>query len=689
MNLPTPVPLDEPPGDPAALADLVSAETGAAYGTGVLGAHLDGPAASAPGWLGADAAAAAEQVGTVTALVQQLHGTLTAAEQRLRVHAQVFDDARAQIAVLRREQAEDFAVAWTRVAQSDPALPDPIREELRAAEADRRRAHAAAVADVQDDATATAQVLDGATTGLGGTGERGQGAAVLVHLASLLPGWGDGELISRAWAAAQALDGPVTAGDIDAIAREGLPYAGTAAYAGALLANLGEDGVRWLLVELGQESEPSGVLARWLATAFGAARRPESGQNALTDVLEARYVDPAAIDGTADQIALGLTALLTAVPASAGGVRNETAAAWGVSMLARERRQGVAASDGARVWATEPVEGVVARRAGAHDPGAAAGLLGRREAWDALLARSWDDGGAALVTLVHDAAAAGPAGDTAVRAGLESLGTGLSPTDADAIWTVERTTAERLAPALGAAVAVHPGIVTGVLAAAGAGERLAPVDDAVFRGLGYLTLDPDAEAAVRSAVDARTAAAPLDLAGTDPMAPAQAVAIRSALVAAREYAQRLEYAIDGYVAMADAVDRQFTYDMTVRLPVWALSKITKIVPGAALPVEVLDKLVEAGAWVLDADGSWVLGPDEGLVLDREDAAAAVVPLDPGADAATAEEMARQARAAYDRALRLLGHPEPPANPDTSLTASTPDGSAGAKREQLEHMPGHD
>jgi hypothetical protein len=689
VNLPTPVPLDPPPGNPAVLAELVSAVTGAAFGTGVLRAHLAGPAASAPGWLGADAAAAAEQVGTVASLVQQLHGTLTAAEQRLRVHAEVLDDARQRIAALRRAQGEDFAVTWSHVALSGPDAARPAVEELEAAEADRRRAHAAAVADVLTDAAATAQVLACATTGLGGTGARGQGAAVLAHVATLLPGWGDGVLVSRARAAAQQLDHPVTAEDIDAIAREGLPYAGTAAYAGALLANLGEDGVRWLLVELGQETEPSAVPARWLALAFGAAGPPAAGRGPLADVLTARWVDPATTDGTADQVVLGLAVLLAAVPAAAGGVRNETAAAWGVQMLARERQQGVAAADRVRQWADDPVEAVVDRLAAAADPGAAALLLAGRDAWDVLLARSWDDGGAALGTLVHTAAAAGPAGEVAVRSGLEALGTGLSPGDDDLVWTVDRATAAELTRVLGDAVAAHAAIATDVLGAAGAGQPLSAADDAVLRGLGYLTLDPDAAAAVQSAVDAGTAAAPLDLAGTDPTAPAPAVAIRSALVAAREYAQRLEHAIEGYGALSDAVDRRFTYDVTVRLPVWAFSTIAAVFPGTAGAADLADALVSAGAWLLDADGSWVLGPDDRSVFGREDAAAAVAPLAPGADPAVAEALARQARAAFDRTLLLLGHPEPPADPDQAPAAPTPDDPADIKRGQVERLTGHD
>jgi hypothetical protein len=415
-----------------------------------------------------------------------------------------------------------------------------------------------------------------------------------------------------------------------------------------------------------------------MAMAFGAARPSESGEGRLGDVLEARYVDPASTDGLADQIVVGLAALLIAVPASGGGVRNETAAGWGVQMLARERQQGAAATDQVRRWTRDPVQVVVDRLAVAGDPRAAAVLLGGRQAWDALLARSWDDGGAALAAVVDDAAAAGAAGEAAIRFGLEALGTGLSPTDADVAWTVDRTTAAELSPVLGDAVAAHVVIATDVLGAAGVGEQLASSGDAVLRGLGYLTIDADAAAAVQRAVDARTSAVPLDVTGTDPTAPARAVAIRSAFVAAREYAQRLDYAIEGYVAMADAVDRAVTYDVAV-LPVSAYSEIAGPFPGTSHAADLAEALVDAGAWLLNADGSWELGPDEGLVFDREDAAAAVAPLHANADPAGAEMLGRQARAAFDRTLSLLGHPEPPPAPAESLTEVEPPDRPEIKR----------
>src|SRR3954468_9884580 len=183
--VPAPTPLDQP-GDPAALADLVSAVTGAAFCTGVLAAHLAGPASSAPGWLGADAAAAAEQVGAVTGLARSLHGTLTAAADRLEAHVGMLDDVRRRIAALRRAQEDDFASFRARqAALVDPDAVAPALEDLIAAEGARRHEHAALLAEVDADAAASAGMLSGTATGLGGTGSPGDEARVRAHLAAL------------------------------------------------------------------------------------------------------------------------------------------------------------------------------------------------------------------------------------------------------------------------------------------------------------------------------------------------------------------------------------------------------------------------------------------------------------------------------------------------------------------------
>jgi len=675
--VPAPTPLDQP-GDPAALADLVSAVTGAAFCTGVLAAHLAGPASSAPGWLGADAAAAAEQVGAVTGLVRSLHGTLTAAADRLEAHVGVLDDVRRRIAALRRAQEDDFAAFRARqAALVDPDAVAPALEDLIAAEGARRREHAALLAEVDADAAASAGMLSGTATGLGGTGSPGDEARVRAHLAALLPGWGDAELVSRAWSAAVALDGPVTAQEIDELAREGLPYASSPAYAGALLANLGVDGVRYLLVVLGREQSPSPVLARLLATAVGAARAPESGAGQLAEVLGAVYVDPDDPDGVPDQIAVGIGTLLTAVPAAGGGVRAETAARWGAQILVREHRQGLSAANRLGPTTPDPVPVVVDRVARSADPAAAAVLLTERQAWDALLARPWPDGAAALATVIGDAAAEpGPAGDAAVRSGLAALGHGLSPRGAGS-WTVDRDTAAQLAPSLSSAVTAHAGVAAEVLGAAGAGAPLALPDDEVLRGLGYLTLDPEAAADVQRAVDAGTAApTPLD-----------AVAVRSALVAVREYGQRLDHALDTFAVLTAAVDRQFTYDVTIRFGAWLFDRTLGRTPGGEVATEFVDAGVDVLAWLLDADGNWEAPPDEGLVFDREDAVAAAAALAPADDPAATEVLGRQARASFDSAASLLGVPRPP-DPDADLRDLLHEGDqAELRKAHLEKTPG--
>src|SRR4051795_4352047 len=68
VMVPAPVPLEMPPGDPAAVDELVRDVAGAAFWLVVLRDELSGPAASAPGWLGDDATAAAVQLSRVAGM---------------------------------------------------------------------------------------------------------------------------------------------------------------------------------------------------------------------------------------------------------------------------------------------------------------------------------------------------------------------------------------------------------------------------------------------------------------------------------------------------------------------------------------------------------------------------------------------------------------------------------------------
>ena len=62
-----------------------------------------------------------------------------------------------------------------------------IGEEFAASEASRGRRHAALLAEVADDAAATARVLAESTALVGGTGRPGDDGRSVAHLAVLLP----------------------------------------------------------------------------------------------------------------------------------------------------------------------------------------------------------------------------------------------------------------------------------------------------------------------------------------------------------------------------------------------------------------------------------------------------------------------------------------------------------------------
>ncbi|HEY0403643.1 MAG TPA: hypothetical protein VGD09_16615, partial [Blastococcus sp.] len=115
--MPSPVPLDKPPGDLGALAGLVREVAGAAGCLAAVDDRLLGAATTAPGWLGDDAAAAAAQVGAVTALVRAVSDAVLPAIGRLNTHAERLLETRRQVAALVAEQREQFAEAWGRWAQ--------------------------------------------------------------------------------------------------------------------------------------------------------------------------------------------------------------------------------------------------------------------------------------------------------------------------------------------------------------------------------------------------------------------------------------------------------------------------------------------------------------------------------------------------------------------------------------------
>jgi hypothetical protein len=515
VTFPTPMPLDPPPGDPGALAELISAVSGAAFGAGVLSANLATPAASAPGWLGADAAAAAEQLTSVAALAQQLCGALNAAEQRLRAHAQVLDDARQRIVALRRAQAEDFAVAWTHVAQSDPDLARPIVEDLEAAEADRRRAHAAAVADVTDDATATAQVLDGSTTGLGGTGEPGQGAGVLTHLATLLPGWGDGELIAQARADAESvLRGSPS--DAAAWLRSAGPLLDVPAFATAFLQALDRDGTGWVLnwtATADEGADLAGGLAHLLRA---AATSSDAGRRVVSLVVDFALDGPNS-DPTAT-VALGRLAAAGAfAPAVLRSLAGRLAEAEAASLYLRRDQLAVAPGE-------DPLDSVLEALAAAGDADEAALLVADAQLWPAFLGREWTEGVDGLTAVVRLAAG----GDSAGAATLVVLGA-IARTrhvllTSTTTGSPEAFTVGAISPAVADLVAARPEALSeAVLAGQGSpgvpSRALDESEQLALIGLGIVGLDPDARPSLLRWLTDATSGAPLPSPGLpDPAA---------------------------------------------------------------------------------------------------------------------------------------------------------------------------
>ncbi len=104
VAMPNPVPLEMPLGDAGALTELARHVAAAAFCHRLLDEQLIGAAASAPGWLGDDAAAAAAQGGAVGALVGEVSSALRPAIGRLDSHAERVLEARRQVAALVAER---------------------------------------------------------------------------------------------------------------------------------------------------------------------------------------------------------------------------------------------------------------------------------------------------------------------------------------------------------------------------------------------------------------------------------------------------------------------------------------------------------------------------------------------------------------------------------------------------------
>jgi hypothetical protein len=669
--VPDPVPLDMPPGDAEALAEVVSDVAGAGFHLTVMSRRLAGPAAAAPGWLGADAAAAAAQVGTVAALAEEVCRAALTAVHRLGDHAERLRDARRQVSVLRREQEDDFGAVWARLdllGDLDLAMttdmPEAVAvvEELRGSEDSRRRRHAALLEEIDDDAAATGRVLVDCCGVVGGRAVPGDASRVVTYLAARLPGWGDAELAARGRAfAEEVMGGRWNSRDLEVAARDAVLLARTPAFATALIAGLGVDGVGALLVALGADVHgDSSAVARTLAASLGAATRSSGGHDTVEAVLGATFVRPGFHGESSDTVAAGMaTLLLAAVPGTPGGLRTETVVQWARQMLRRERAEGVFAGAGAvpqnwdrRLWdpAALAVDAIVA----SGDPGHAAGLLADRGTWDDLLARAWGDAEGSLGGLVASAASEpGQAGAGAMRAGLEAWAAGLADGGDPDGWTVHRATAAAVAPSLAAGLAVHRAVVPEILGPGAAGSADAAQTDAL-RGLARLTVDRAAALVVEQGLcDWAAAERRADGTGLRSAVP-PAVALTAAYLAVQEYGQRLDHAHRAYELQEEAETRSF---------VWKFSPLHLLTfaPGPwGMGAGVVEPFV---ARLLETDGTWEIGPDLGRALDADDAVrGALAHLPAGSTDHSVVSTARVAREAFDGMTRTLGHLAPPEAP---------------------------
>jgi hypothetical protein len=676
VRMPSPVDLPMPPGYPEALADLVQDAAGAAYWLTVLGERLSGPAAVAPGWIGDDAAAAVGQIGRVATLTRDAANAVLEATGRLSAHASCLRDARRGVTQLREEQDEDFRAAWRQLGRiEDPQLAVMtgapawvgVIEDLEAAEASRRRRHAALVEEVEDDAAVTARVLAQACGVVGGTGARGDAGRVVAYLAAELPGWGALEMARRGRDAVDALTAG-TPDELEAAARDALAYAGSAPFADALLAGLGVDGVRWLLTSVGMDSfEGSDVMPRLLATAFSSA------SGAVATVLGATYARPGDEEHDTTGIVAGMAAVLGASRSlPSGGLPTPVVGSWARQLLLVEGDQGILAGTIPAGWAAElhdPAALALEILAGRNDTAASAQLLGDPRIWETALARTWPDDGLALREIVAQAGQEpGLAGARAVRNGLVVMGSGLvegDPSD----WTVNLRTVDAVSPALALGVAAHVGVVAPALAASADGE-LATYSRDVLRGLGIVTTYRPGAVLIGAALDSWTAAQPL----VDSCAPPLRVAVPTAYLAAQEYGQRLDHAVDEDLKQEEAETEKWFWDHTIAL-------LPELVPNPVVST-VLGVGVGYAQILLDADGTWEEGVDGGLVFDEEDAVqAAMASMFPGDDdvlvtRGESVQVALQAIDGFSGAIDVLDPPEAPDSPEKDYLAPLRDAVGG-------------
>ena len=166
---------------------------------------LSGPAASAPGWLGADAVAAGAQVARRAWTWRGPARTRSSPRRtRLRAHAELLGETRAgdRPPAVRAAERLRRGLAAAREggglpaggARQQPGGPGHRRARCGRPTVARRNRHAALLEELARDAAATGRVLTESSAVVGGRARPGDTNEVIATLAARLPGWGDGEL---------------------------------------------------------------------------------------------------------------------------------------------------------------------------------------------------------------------------------------------------------------------------------------------------------------------------------------------------------------------------------------------------------------------------------------------------------------------------------------------------------------
>jgi hypothetical protein len=690
VQMPKPIPLEMPSGDADAIADVARDIRAAARCLAAVDARISGSAAEARGWLGEDASAAAGQVTEVSSLVRAAHDAVTPAAERLAEHAERLLETRSQVTALRHEQDEQFREAHRRWG----TLPDlqlqlmiggpavrAIVHDVETGEASRRRRHTALLEEIEDDAAATGRVLVGSCAVVGGRGGPGDGSVVVAFLAAQLPGWGDRELARLG----RALAGELTAGtyvEKAGAASAAAAFTGSTAFANALLAALGEEGVAYVLGGLGgNKFERGDSVARTLAAAFGAAVAGGGADDRVGSVLDAEYVHAEDDFGLAGTVATGLAMVLAAGRSTpSGGVGTRTVAGWGRQLLRWENEQRERIGTRSAGWAREvgdPTGLAISILAERADPEVSAALLDDPAVWGAALHRVFDDGGAALGEVMAQAGREpGERGDRVVRMGLATAGAGLAGDDPGG-WTVNRSTLAGVAPGLGDAVSAHVGVAVDALQVGVDGQLRGDQAD-VLAGLGYVTLDRGAAAVIQQALSAWAQVRPEALDGTGPEAPLPAIAVVSAFVAVQEFAQRTDHAMDALEDRAEAEAKQFLWQHSIHLLPEVLPCFIGI--GAGL-------LEGYGSIALDTDGTWHDRADSGLVFGRADAAALARAALAPQEVSEIRALVQQARAAFDRTAAVLTVRRAPTSPKADWSAPGQDLGIDFQGERMDHGHG--